>query len=90
MVAISISGPKERTLPAIGFLELEDAETGETIIIDTKDPELRKTFATMVNRERSSLKNLFRSIDVDHVELFTNAPYIDSLLNLFRIREKRL
>jgi uncharacterized protein (DUF58 family) len=90
MVAISLSDPRERELPRIGFIELEDAETGETVLLDTYDPNVRKHFSHMVKSDHSQLKTLFRSMDIDHVELFTHTSYIDPLLAFFRLREKRL
>jgi uncharacterized protein (DUF58 family) len=90
MVAISLSDPRERELPRVGFIELEDAETGETVLLDTYDPDVRKHFSHMVKTDNSQLKTLFRSMDIDHVELFTHTSYIDPLLAFFRLREKRL
>ncbi|MFQ5628135.1 MAG: DUF58 domain-containing protein, partial [bacterium] len=34
LIAITITDPREVVLPDVGFIELEDAETGETILID--------------------------------------------------------
>ena len=37
VVAVSISDPREFELPKVGFVELEDAETGEDVLLDTND-----------------------------------------------------
>ncbi len=44
LIAISIADPRERELPPVGLVELEDAETGETRLIDTGDARFRKEF----------------------------------------------
>ena len=36
-VAITVVDPRERDLPDIGFIELEDAETGEIVIFSLED-----------------------------------------------------
>jgi uncharacterized protein (DUF58 family) len=44
LIAVSIADPRERELPSVGFIELEDAETGETILVDTSDRAIREGF----------------------------------------------
>jgi len=90
IVAVSLKDPRELELPSVGFVELEDAETGETVLLDTHDPRMRKEFSRLAHKEAYGLSSLFRSMDMDHVELFTHRSYIDPLLAFFRLREKRL
>ena len=93
LITISISDPRERELPKIGFLELEDAETGETILIDTYDPDIREGFLKLGQKEAEGKKDLFRSMGIDHVDIMideTDYFYINPILKLFRLREKRL
>ena len=44
VVAITITDPREMQLPRLGFIQLEDAETGENILIDTYDGGVRDWF----------------------------------------------
>jgi uncharacterized protein (DUF58 family) len=89
MIAIRITDPRELELPDVGFLELEDAETGEQILIDTKDPSVRKSFFDSAFRERSILDRTFRSMDLDNIQIITDKPYIEPLMGFFRLRAKR-
>lgn len=93
LIGISIIDPRERDLPAIGFVELEDAETGEIIIIDTYDAYIRQGFSKLGAKESNDRKELFNSINLDYVEVCISTDehsYIDPLVKLFRIRERRL
>ena len=90
MVALSISDPRERELPAVGFVELEDAETGETLLIDTRDPELRRQYRDSQRREEEERTRMFRSMDLDHVTLSTHVSYVEPLLAFFRRRERSI
>lgn len=93
LITLSVCDPKERFLPKIGFIELEDAETGETILIDTFDPGVRKGFQTLGEKEAKERRELFRSMGIDHVEIMIDESedfYINPILKLFRMREKRL
>ena len=90
VVAISITDPRERELPKVGFIELEDAETGEAMLIDTNDSSIRKGFSALANRTLKELLERFRRSTVDHIGIYTDQPYIDPIMKFFRMREKRL
>ena len=90
VIAISITDLRERELPKVGFIELEDAETGEVILIDTNNSNLRKRFNLLAARNfKETLEKLRRS-NVDHIGIYTHQPYIDPIMKFFRMREKRL
>jgi uncharacterized protein (DUF58 family) len=90
IVAISITDPREVSLPDIGMIELEDAETGETVLVDTGDNGIRNTFYTKAVKQRDDLTGLFRSIGVDHINIMTDRSYIEPITRFFRMRARRL
>jgi uncharacterized protein (DUF58 family) len=90
LIAISIADPRERELPPVGLVELEDAETGETRLIDTGDTAFRREFSAGATRRMSETRELFRRCSVDHIPLITDQPYINALMKFFRMREKRM
>jgi uncharacterized protein (DUF58 family) len=90
VIAISITDPRERELPKAGFIELEDAETGEVMLVDTNDSNIRKGFGSLAARNFKELLESFRRSNVDHIGISTNQPYIDPIMKFFRMREKRL
>jgi uncharacterized protein (DUF58 family) len=89
IVAITVTDPREIALPDIGFLELEDAESGEMILVDTSDGDLRSLFSKKSNQEKIERDKLFRSINVDYVDIRTDEPYVEPLIKFFRMRAKR-
>ena len=48
VIALSLRDPREEELPAVGLLELRDAETGERALVDTFDRKVREEFAAKV------------------------------------------
>ena len=90
VIAISITDPRERELPAVGFIELEDAESGEVMLIDTNDSNIRKGFRAPTDRNRKTTLDMLRRSNVDHIEIYTNLHYINPIMKFFRMREKRL
>jgi uncharacterized protein (DUF58 family) len=89
LIAITISDPRELNLPKIGFIEFQDAETGEEILIDTYSPAVRDMFSHLAVEQRDSRHQLFRSISVDSIDVQTDRPYVDPLVRFFKLRAKR-
>jgi len=89
LVAIHIIDPLEEKLPSVGLLELEDLETGETMLLDTSVNEVRDSISQDVYSERAKLERLFKSIGVDYIDIYTNQPYVKPITRFFRMRARR-
>jgi len=89
LVAVRITDPREEELPAVGLLELEDAETGERLL-HTNSRQVRTAYAAAARSRREVLRELTRSARVDLVEVSTDGSHLDSLIRFFRLRERRL
>jgi uncharacterized protein (DUF58 family) len=90
MIAVTIVDPREVEMPDLGLVELEDAETGEMVLVDTGDPEFRRRFAGNSAAAAAERDKLFRSINVDSISIRTDQSYIDPLMKFFRMRERRM
>ena len=89
LVAITVTDPREVSLPDVGFIELEDSETGETVLIDTSNAGFRYEFSKQTSADLLDRKKLFQSMNVDHIDIRTDRPYTDPLIKFFRMRAKR-
>lgn len=90
IIAMSITDPREVTLPNVGLIDLVDAETGEMVTVDTGHAEVRKRFYDSTGNHRAELKKLFRSIGVDHIDILTDRSYVEPITRFFKMREKRM
>ncbi len=90
IIAIDIIDPREVEIPSVGLLELEDAETGETIMVDTSNPEVRSSFFSQSKEERETREKFFKSIGVDNINIYTDKSYVEPITKFFRMRAKRL
>lgn len=90
IIAISITDPREVTLPDVGLIELVDAETGEAISVDTGSSAIRNGFYQSASAHQKQLKSLFRSIGVDHIDILTDRSYVEPINRFFRMRARRL
>ena len=88
LIAISISDPREDIIPRVGLIELEDAETGETILFDTRNRKSLQTYKREREKRRVGLESMFRSAGVDEIRVSTETGYVKPIVNFFKRREK--
>ena len=62
IVGIHIVDPRELAMPDVGYIELEDAETGETLLINSFDRKVRQLFGKRTSDAMSQKEKLFRSM----------------------------
>src|SRR2546422_7951094 len=89
LIAVVLEDPREAVLPAVGLVELEEAETGERYVVDTGNPRVRDAFARQAATARAERDRMLRAADVDTIVIRTDQPYTTALLRFFRMRERR-
>jgi uncharacterized protein (DUF58 family) len=90
LIAVRIADPREEELPAVGLLELEDAETGARRLLDTNSRTVRAAYADEARRRRDGLAQLARTAGADFVEVATDGTHLDALIRFFHLRARRL
>ena len=90
LIAISITDPREKELPKIGLIELEDAETGETVVVDSGSFLVRRKYEAIALERAERLAESFRASGVDHIPVLTGRDHVRDLVGFFRARERRL
>ncbi len=88
LIAIVLTDQREQGFPPIGYLELEDLETGEMILINTNRKKFQESFAAASQERVFRQRQFFRSSNIEFIEIVTDAPYRDPILKFFRQREK--
>lgn len=83
VIAITLSDPREETLPVSGIIALEDIETKETTIVDSSNKIIRKRFQDESQKRIKEREELFRACGVDKIELSTGKPYVDEIIKFF-------
>ncbi len=86
VVALRVIDPREQSIPDVGLMKLKDAETGETIWVDTSDRNVRKAFEIHSKKMDDQSKLIFSRAGVDAAQLHTDRSYIQPLSNLFKRR----
>ncbi|UCD95623.1 MAG: DUF58 domain-containing protein [Candidatus Zixiibacteriota bacterium] len=89
VIAVKISDPRELRFENVGLIELEDAESGDTLLIDTASAQFRRDFAAKAEEDNFVLNRALKLLNLDFIQIITNQSYIKPLVNFFSMREKR-
>lgn len=90
LVAITVSDPRERALPDVGYLELIDAESDRRVILDSGNKHVREEFEHLASEADTRLGRILRRLSVDQIEIQTDRSYVPPLIAFFRARERKL
>lgn len=90
LIPVAVSDPRESSLPPIGLITLEDAETGEAITVDTYDGKVRRTLEKLSLMRNEERDRNFTSSGVDSMRVSTGANYADEIVRFFKRREKTI
>jgi len=89
LVAVSVTDPRESTLPDVGLIGVVDPESGEPGIIDAGSTAVRRAYAEHAESSRGALRGTMRRAGVDLLELSTGEPYEMPMTRFFRERARR-
>ena len=89
VVAVRLEDPRERELPDIGLVAMSDAETGESIYVDTHDARFRRRFEAVVQKREAELAAAFRRVGVDVLTLSTEGDLVGAILQFAALRKQR-
>jgi uncharacterized protein (DUF58 family) len=89
LIALIISDPREFELPDIGWITLEDAETGEQVELNTSDSSVRNEYSKIATIRKKQLHKNIRTAGVDLLDLMMDRPYLPVLLSFFNSRKGR-
>ena len=89
LVLITVNDPAEESVAALGLIDIEDAETGEIITINTTDRILRDGFRAYQLRNYGERKDLFKSLGIDQINVKTDEDFTPKLHRFFQERARR-
>ena len=89
LIAVRVTDVREHAVPDVGLIELEDAESGVPVRLDTSDRRVRDAFRDRALKAHAAASRALRETGVDVVEVTAGEPYDAPLRRFFRMREKR-
>ena len=89
VVAIRLYDPREADLPDIGYIFMEDAESGEQLYLDTHDKSFRQRFHDMAYRRENNLNETFSRAGIDKLALSTEGDMVQEIIKFASARKLR-
>jgi uncharacterized protein (DUF58 family) len=87
LIVLEVTDPRDRQIPRVGPVVLEDAESGRRAPVDGRHAEALER--ERIRRERERLTAVLSGLGVDRLELRTDRPYFPELVRFFERRERR-
>ncbi len=91
MIALNLRDPREEVLPAVGLVELRDAETGERALVDTFDSNVAQQ---VCGGSKSEVGSASRHAPIGRLSIrlrfVATQDYMLPLVKFFRMRERRI
>ena len=79
---INISDIREKEIPKIGYTYLEDAETGEQVLVNTSDKNFQKQYREIINKKRKNNEKNMNKIGIDMINV-SNEEAFDITINKY-------
>ena len=86
IVAVRLYDVRETMLPDVGSIVLQDAETGQSVWMDTSSKKLRDSYSRNWDDMNLILNDSFMRFKIDSVSISTSDDYVKSLIKLFKQR----
>jgi uncharacterized protein (DUF58 family) len=87
LACIRLYDARDAELPAIGWIKLKDAESGEEVLIDTNDRRLLMLFRNKWEEQRAMQNTILTRYGIDHVAIEAQADYVKALIGFFKSRK---
>jgi len=89
LTAIVLRDPRDEALPAVGWVELEDLETGERALVNTSSRHVRDRYQRSAREMRASAERALSLVRCPVIEVRTDRSYLPTLIRYFTARGRR-
>ena len=86
IIALKVSDPREKEMPNVGIVELQDAETGRKVWVDTASRAVRKHYAEAWSEREAKMREVLLHNRIDIADISTDSDYVAELIKLFKQR----
>ena len=86
IIALKVSDPREREMPDVGIVELQDAETVRKVWVDTASKAVREHYAEKWAEREAKTRELLLHNRIDIADISTDSDYVAELIKLFKKR----
>ncbi len=76
LVAVRVEDPREAEMPNVGLVEFADAESGETMLVDTASKDVRDYYSQHWMGRVEAIDSIFKQNRIDAARVTTDADYV--------------
>lgn len=88
VTALMLHDPRDEALPAVGWLELEDLETGERALVNSGSARVRAEYARRARERRAASEKVLAAARCPVIDLHTDKPWMPPLMQYFSSRRR--
>ncbi|MEM8901083.1 MAG: DUF58 domain-containing protein [Bacteroidota bacterium] len=89
VVGLHIYDDREVSLPKMGLIRVQDAETNKSMWLNSDSKKVRENYQKWYADNLEKTRQTFTRSGADFISINTRESYVTALLNLFSMREKR-
>jgi uncharacterized protein (DUF58 family) len=89
VLAVRVWDPRERELPDVGPIIMEDAETGEQLYVDTSNRRFRERFRAAAERREAEVAAGIKGAGVETLALSTEEDLVRAIVGFAALRQRR-
>jgi uncharacterized protein (DUF58 family) len=89
LTAIMTRDPRDEALPSVGWVEVEDLESGGRRLVDTSNKKVRERYHAEARERRRRVEQALRGSRVSLIDVRTDRSYLPVLLRYFSQRRRR-
>ena len=86
VIGLQVYDRREKELPPVGLVKMQDAETGEHVWVDTSNRKIRNAYCQWWDITNRNIQTVFSQAGVDYASFATGEDYVRPLVNLFKRR----
>jgi uncharacterized protein (DUF58 family) len=88
LTAIALRDARDEMLPSVGWVELEDLETGARALVNTRDQRVRERYQREAHRRQQAARQVLARARCELLELRTDRSYLPVLMQYFSRRRR--
>ncbi len=89
IIPVVVRDTREMTMPNVGLIRLQDAETGQIVSMDTSSTRVRRAYEEAVRQHFENLQASFRRMRMPAIYLETGHDFVRPLQQYFHAREQQ-
>lgn len=89
VVAVVVQDPAEIAFPSMGLVDIQDAESGHVLTVDSSSPAFKKAYKQYMSNLAGERERELRAANVDRVEVVSGEEFIEPLIAYFRKKNGR-